>query len=81
MAEVIFIDDGPAAVASEEGVTDGPVPTVLRQLDDGSQYRIVKVLHDARTLTGDLRALGWMVRVRALDRSIIGVAEPPVRRA
>ncbi|WP_306193051.1 trans-aconitate 2-methyltransferase [Streptomyces sp. MK5] len=75
--KVIFIDDGPAAVASEEGVTDGLVPTVLRQLDDGSQYRIVKVFHDARALTGDLTALGWTVRVRALDGSIIGIAEPP----
>ena len=79
--KAIFIDDGPAAAASEEGVTDGPVPTVLRQLDDGSQYRIVKVFHDARTLTGDLTALGWTVRVRALDGSIIGIAEPPASPA
>jgi demethylmenaquinone methyltransferase/2-methoxy-6-polyprenyl-1,4-benzoquinol methylase len=49
---------------------------VLRHLDDGSQYRIVKVFHDARTLAGDLTALGWTVRVRALDGSIIGIAEP-----
>jgi demethylmenaquinone methyltransferase/2-methoxy-6-polyprenyl-1,4-benzoquinol methylase len=75
--KAIFIDDGPAAAASEEGVTDGPVPTVLRRLDDGSRYRIVKVFHDARTLTGDLTARGWTVRVRALDGSLIGIAEPP----
>ncbi|MEU0188976.1 class I SAM-dependent methyltransferase [Streptomyces afghaniensis] len=74
--KAIFIDDGPAA-ASEEGVTDGPVPTVLRRLDDGSQYRVVKVFHDARTLTGDLTARGWTVRVRALDGSLVGIAEPP----
>jgi demethylmenaquinone methyltransferase/2-methoxy-6-polyprenyl-1,4-benzoquinol methylase len=75
--KAIFIDDGPAAAASEEGVTDGPVPTVLRRLEDGSQYRIVKVFHDARTLTGDLTARGWTVRVRALDGSLVGIAEPP----
>ncbi|MFH8657011.1 class I SAM-dependent methyltransferase [Streptomyces afghaniensis] len=75
--KAIFIDDGPAAAASEEGVTDGPVPTVLRRLDDGSRYRIVKVFHDARTLTGDLTARGWTVSVRALDGSLVGIAEPP----
>jgi demethylmenaquinone methyltransferase/2-methoxy-6-polyprenyl-1,4-benzoquinol methylase len=75
--KAIFIDDGPAAAASEEGVTDGPVPTVLRRLDDGSRYRIVKVFHDARTLTGDLTARGWTVRVRDLDGSLVGIAEPP----
>ncbi|GHD06197.1 hypothetical protein GCM10010313_24020 [Streptomyces violarus] len=79
--KVIFIDDGPAAAASEEGVTDGPVPTVLRQLDDGSRYRIVKVFHDVRTLADDLSALGWTVRVRALGGNIIGIAEPPASPA
>ncbi|MFE4612084.1 class I SAM-dependent methyltransferase [Streptomyces niveus] len=73
----VFIDDGPAAAAGEEGVTEGPVPTVLRRLDDGSRYRVVKVFHDADALAGDLTALGWMVRVRPLDGSIVGVAQPP----
>ncbi|WP_405499786.1 class I SAM-dependent methyltransferase [Streptomyces niveus] len=73
----VFIDDGPAAAAGEEGVTEGPVPTVLRRLDDGSRYRVVKVLHDADALAGDLTALGWTVRVRPLDESIVGVARPP----
>jgi demethylmenaquinone methyltransferase/2-methoxy-6-polyprenyl-1,4-benzoquinol methylase len=50
---------------------------VLRRLDDGSQYRIVKVFHDARTLTGDLTALGWSVRVRPVEGHFIGIAEPP----
>ncbi|MET9555908.1 class I SAM-dependent methyltransferase [Streptomyces sp. NPDC006645] len=31
----VFIDDGPAVAASEKVVTEGPVPTVLRRLDDG----------------------------------------------
>jgi SAM-dependent methyltransferase len=73
----IFIDDGPAAAASEERVVEGPVPTVLRRLDDGSEYRIVKVFHDARVLTAELTALEWTVRVRSLEGSIVGVAEPP----
>lgn len=73
----VFIDDGPAAAAGEEGVTEGPVPTVLRRLDDGSRYRVVKVFHEAGALAGDLTALGWTVRVRPLDGSIVGVAQPP----
>lgn len=73
----VFIDDGPAAAAGEEGVTEGPVPTVPRRLDDGSRYRVVKVFHDADALAGDLTALGWTVRVRPLDESIVGVAQPP----
>jgi demethylmenaquinone methyltransferase/2-methoxy-6-polyprenyl-1,4-benzoquinol methylase len=75
--KAIFIDDGPAEAANEEVLADQPVPAVLRRLDDGSRYRIVKVFHDARTLTGDLTALGWSVRVRPDGRFIVGVAEPP----
>jgi SAM-dependent methyltransferase len=76
--KAIFIDDGPAEAASEEVLADQPVPAVLRRLDDGSQYRIVKVFHDARTLTGDLTALGWSVRVRPVHGNfIVGIAEPP----
>jgi SAM-dependent methyltransferase len=75
--KAIFIDDGPAEAAREEVLVDQPVPAVLRRLDDGSQYRIVKVFHDARTLTGDLTALGWSVRVRPVEGHFIGIAEPP----
>lgn len=73
----VFIDDGPAAAASEEVITQGPVPTVLRRLDDGSRYRVVKVFHDAHALAGDLTALGWTARVGPLEGSIVGIAEPP----
>ncbi|WP_328459708.1 class I SAM-dependent methyltransferase [Streptomyces sp. NBC_00448] len=73
----VFVDDGPATAAYEDVLPDQPTPAALRRLDDGSQYRIVKVFHDARTLTDDLTALGWSVQVRTLDGSIVGVAEPP----
>lgn len=75
--KAIFIDDGPAVAASEEVLADGSVPAVLRRLDDGSRYRIVKVFHDAGTLAGDLTARGWSARVRSVDGSIVGIAEPP----
>ncbi|MFE2035248.1 class I SAM-dependent methyltransferase [Streptomyces scopuliridis] len=74
----IFIDDGPAEAAKEEVLADQSVPAAVRRLDDGSQYRIVKVFHDAQTLTDDLTALGWSVRVRPMAGDfIVGIAEPP----
>ncbi|MEV0780381.1 class I SAM-dependent methyltransferase [Streptomyces sp. NPDC050433] len=73
----VFVDDGPDAVASEEVLAEGPVPAVLRRLGDGSRYRIVKVFHEARTLMGDLAALGWTADVRTRDGAVVGIAEPP----
>ncbi|MFE3742663.1 class I SAM-dependent methyltransferase [Streptomyces sp. NPDC059134] len=73
----IFIDDGPAAAAHEDVLVNQPAPAALRRLDDGSQYRIVKVFHDARPLTDDLTALGWSVRIRTRAGNFIGIAEPP----
>ncbi|MGY4905557.1 hypothetical protein [Streptomyces sp. 900116325] len=77
--KVIFIDDGPAAAAYEEVLTNQPTPAALRRLDDGRRYRIVKVFHDARTLTDDLTARGWSVRIRSMAGNFIGIAEPPAR--
>lgn len=74
----VFVDDGPAGAAREEAVHDQPAPAVLRRLDDGSRYRIVKVFHDAQTLTDGLTALGWSVRIRPAAGSFMtGIAEPP----
>ncbi|WP_030930760.1 class I SAM-dependent methyltransferase [Streptomyces sp. NRRL S-646] len=73
--KVVFIDDGPAGAASEEVLADHPVPAAVRRLDDGSKYRIVKVFHDARTLTSDLSALGWSARIRTVAGQFIGIAE------
>ncbi|MBX7554838.1 class I SAM-dependent methyltransferase [Streptomyces sp. NPDC004232] len=75
--KAIFIDDGPAAAAEEEILADQPAPAALRRLDDGSQYRIVKVFHDVRTLTDDLTVLGWSVRIWPMGWNSIGIAEPP----
>ncbi|WP_327434505.1 class I SAM-dependent methyltransferase [Streptomyces sp. NBC_01236] len=78
--KAIFIDDGPAAAAYEEVLANQPAPAALRRLDDGSQYRIVKVFHDAQTLTDDLTALGWSVGIRPMGGNFIGIAEPPAIR-
>lgn len=74
----IFIDTGAAEEAAEEVLEGQPAPAVRRRLDDGSEYRIVKVFHDAERLTGDLAALGWSVRVLpAGGNFIVGIAERP----
>ncbi|MBD3007130.1 trans-aconitate 2-methyltransferase [Streptomyces sp. 5-10] len=75
--KAIFIDDGPEAAAYEEVLPNQPAPAALRRLDDGSQYRIVKVFHDAQTLAADLTALGWSARIRTMAGHFVGIAEPP----
>jgi SAM-dependent methyltransferase len=75
--KAVFVDDGPAAAAYEEVLANQPVPAALRRLDDGSEYRIVKVFHDARNLTDDLTARGWSVQIRSIAGNFVGVAEPP----
>ncbi|MGW4735159.1 class I SAM-dependent methyltransferase [Streptomyces shenzhenensis] len=75
--KAIFVDDGPAAAAFEEVLANQPAPAALRRLDDGSQYRIVKVFRDAQALTDDLTRLGWSVHIRTMAGNFIGIAEPP----
>jgi demethylmenaquinone methyltransferase/2-methoxy-6-polyprenyl-1,4-benzoquinol methylase len=74
--KAIFVDDGPAAAAEEEVLANQPTPAALRRLDNGSQYRIVKVFHSVRTLTDDLTALGWSAHIRPMASNFIGIAEP-----
>jgi SAM-dependent methyltransferase len=41
---------------------------VTRRLDDGREYRIVKVFHTPPALAATLRGLGWEVEVRSTGR-------------
>ncbi|MGA6158497.1 class I SAM-dependent methyltransferase [Stenotrophomonas sp. NPDC087984] len=79
--KAIFIDDGPAAAAEEDVRSGQPTPVAVRRLDDGSQYRIVKVFHGPSSLTTDLTALGWSAHIRLVAGKFIGVAEPPATPA
>ncbi|WP_406350859.1 class I SAM-dependent methyltransferase [Streptomyces sp. NBC_00658] len=67
----VFIDEGLAGAALED------VSSEVRSLDDGSEYRIVKIYHEPAALSAELTALGWSADVRPLGDFIVGVAEPP----
>ena len=41
---------------------------VLRELEDGRQFRAVKVFYQPSGLEAELRALGWSIQVRAAGR-------------
>jgi len=73
--KAVFIDEGPAEATRAE------VASELRRLDDGSQYRIVKIFHEPTTLAAELAALGWSADIRPLGNFIVGVAEPPIPTA
>jgi SAM-dependent methyltransferase len=79
---VVFVDDGPAEAAAEQVLPDQSAPAAIRQVDDGSRFRIVKVFHEVQQLTDDLAALGWSARIRpAVENFVVGVAEPGGRPA
>jgi demethylmenaquinone methyltransferase/2-methoxy-6-polyprenyl-1,4-benzoquinol methylase len=40
---------------------------VRRRLNDGREFRIVKVYYSPEDLAGRLRSLGWNIQVRATD--------------
>lgn len=67
--KAIFIDEGPARAHREEAAA------TVRRIDDGRQFRIVKVFYEPATLTEDLAALGWKTEVRLHGNFLIGIAE------
>ena len=79
--KAIFIDNGPDVAALEEVLVDQPAPAVLRRLDDGSRYRIVKVFHDVQPLTDGAGMGGpYPFRGRELHRHR-GTADHPWPRS
>ncbi|MBO2465811.1 class I SAM-dependent methyltransferase [Actinomadura violacea] len=74
----VFVDNGPGEAAAEDVLADHPVPSVRRRLDDGSEYRVVKVFHDPQRLVRDLAARGWTATVRPAGTGFItGTATRP----
>ena len=71
---VCFLDSNPEERDLEE-VLPGDVPTVRRSLDDGREFRVVKVFYTAGQLAARLGALGWTARVRDVHgRFLLGTA-------
>lgn len=68
-----FVDSLGAETPDEKGrrSRDPQDYTTLRQVDDGREFRIVKVFYDPEELSSRLRDLGWDVRVRTTDNHIL----------
>jgi 2-polyprenyl-3-methyl-5-hydroxy-6-metoxy-1,4-benzoquinol methylase len=64
---VFFIDElGTEETRAMEKRLEGDA--VLRELEDGRQFRAIKVFHDPAELEAKLRALAWNVEVRPAGR-------------
>ncbi|MBY8881206.1 class I SAM-dependent methyltransferase [Actinacidiphila acidipaludis] len=73
--QAVFIDNGREEAASEDVLDGQPVPSVRRRLDDGSEFRVVKVFHEPDPLVRDLAAWGWSAQVWPVGaRFIAGTA-------
>jgi 2-polyprenyl-3-methyl-5-hydroxy-6-metoxy-1,4-benzoquinol methylase len=63
--QVFFIDELKRSWGLETRVDD---EAVIRQLEDGRQFRAVKVFYEPSELETKLRTLGWNVEVRCAGR-------------
>ncbi|MDQ6874489.1 MAG: class I SAM-dependent methyltransferase [Actinomycetota bacterium] len=72
----VFVDEGPIRLVAEQPAS-GPAASAVRRLEDGSEYRIVKVFHDPAELTEELATLGWAADIRPVTRHLFaGTATP-----
>lgn len=75
---VVFFDTGQGEAAAEDVLADAVVPSVNRRLEDGREYRVVKVFRDEHDLVDTLTARGWSVSVEPVgDTLLAGLAHPP----
>ncbi len=52
-------------------------PVSVRQLNDGSEFRVVKIFYQLRELQSDLNSLGWIAAIRRTENFFLyGTAEP-----
>lgn len=72
---VVFFDTGRGEAATEQVLANAAVPSVQRQLEDGREYRVVKVFRDEREIAAALTARGWSAHVEAVgDTLLAGLA-------
>lgn len=70
---VFFVDSRrePTSTARDHVLPDEAQTTLTRRLNDGREFRIVKVFYEARALQGRLDGLGWDVRVGRTEHYFI----------
>ncbi|HET8699011.1 MAG TPA: hypothetical protein VFO94_16120 [Gammaproteobacteria bacterium] len=56
------------STAADHRLPPPDAQTMLRRLNDGREFRIVKMFYDARELTERLSGLGWQFDIRATER-------------
>jgi len=75
---VVFFDTSRGEAATEDVLADADVPSVHRRLEDGREYRVVKVFRDEQEIVAGLSARGWSARVEPVgDTLLAGLAHPP----
>jgi hypothetical protein len=74
---VFFVDSlGPETSDEKDRRSRDPQGfTTTRRLDDGRDFRIVKVLYDPAALKRRLAGLGWNVSVHTMEHLIYGFGE------
>ncbi|MGI8911521.1 MAG: class I SAM-dependent methyltransferase [Rubrobacteraceae bacterium] len=76
---VFFVDSLRSETPAEKERTRGASGdhVTIRKLNDGREFRIVKVFHDPEDLSSRLCGLGWNVRVRTTENHLLyGMGEP-----
>ncbi len=76
---VFFIDSrrDPGSTAMDHRLPEVESVVSRRRLDDGREFDIYKVFHDAAELEEKLRALGWEFEIRETDRYFLHGAGRP----
>ena len=70
----------PTSTAKDHVLPRREAGVVTRKLNDGREFRIVKIFYDPSTLAGKLEALGWRAGLSQTARYFIyGEATPPAR--
>jgi SAM-dependent methyltransferase len=64
---VFFIDSRyePTSTAKDHALGDSPPGIVVRRLNDGREFRIVKIFYETNRLTSQLNELGWNFDIKA----------------
>jgi SAM-dependent methyltransferase len=70
---VFFVDSlpDPTSTAADHVLPEADATTMLRKLNDGREFTVVKVFHQPKDLAERLGRLGWQVTVRATGNYFI----------